>query len=220
MAPCNGALPRTPAPAFPWPLLQRGLQCAIPAGVSWVSWNTQTCMGVGSDLALDSESIQHQCCLEVGWAWDVLVPFPGLGGQSELPVASSVSSISSQGPFPWSRYDPAHCHATAKPCLSLLQSASTTSPSSLPTLGRDAHLGAEHPPTGCQQVTSPCSKPVDPNRAAGPLHTDGHGYGLDAHSTFPWVHTSVVEQSPVSSVTTLELCSRGVGVCACVCVCV
>lgn len=93
-------------------------------------------------------------------------------------------------------------------------------PSSLLTLGRDAHLGAEHPPTGCQQVTSPCSKPVDPNRAVGPLHTDGHGYGLDAHSTFPWAHMSVVEQSPVSSVTTLGLCSRGVGVCPCVCVCV
>lgn len=65
----------------------------------------------------------------------MLVPFPGAGGQSELPVASSVSSISSQGPFPWSRYDPAHCHATAKPCLSLLQSASTTSPIFSPDTG-------------------------------------------------------------------------------------
>lgn len=69
-------------------------------GVSRVSWNSQTCVGVGSDLALGSESIQHQCCLEVGWAWDVLVPFLGAGGQSELPAATSISSISSQGPFP------------------------------------------------------------------------------------------------------------------------
>lgn len=126
-------------PAFPRPLLQGGTTLCHPhtpfLGVSGVSWNTQTCMGVGSDLTLGSESIQHQCCLEVGGTWNMLVPFPGAGEQSELPAASSTSSICSQGPFPQPRNDPAHCHATAEPCLSLLQSASTSSPIFSPRAG-------------------------------------------------------------------------------------
>lgn len=39
------------------------------------------------------------------------------------------------GTFPMPRYDPAHCHTTAEPCLSLLQSASTTSPIFSPSAG-------------------------------------------------------------------------------------
>lgn len=172
-------------------------------GVSGVSWNTQMCMGVGSDLALGSENIQHQCCLEVGWAWDVLVPFPGAGGQSELPAATSISSISSQGPFPRPGMTLLTATLQLSPACPCCNQPAPPAPSSLPVLGRDAHLGAEHPSTGCQQVTSPCSKPGVINRAVGPPHTDGHRYGLDAHSTFPWAHMSAVEESPLQRLSSV-----------------